>query len=548
MVTEGPSPKGQRLMSEEFDFIIVGAGSAGCVLADRLSEQPGNRVLLLEAGRWDWNPLIHIPLGLGKIQPSRLHDWGYDNEPEPSVHGRTIPALRGRVVGGCSSTNSMLHVRGHPGDYDRWAEKGAIGWSYKDVLPYFMATEAWSGLDSSDLRGRSGKHKVSPMMDPDPLYKSWIRALEASGYHWNPDYNAGQQEGFSQGQFSIGNGRRSSTSVAFLRPALRRKNLELRTNALARRILFDGPRAVGIEYQRGSERFKTTARREVILAAGAFNSPHLLMLSGIGPANHLLEHGIDVRLDLPGVGSNLQDHCNVMVSYARTRNGPFLKTMRFDRVTWAMVEAYVFGTGDATLLPMGMVGFVKSRPDINVPDLEFILRGTLPSVHLWFPGIKAPFRDGFGARPVLLHPESRGYLRLRSSDARDRIRIFQNFFDKEQDIATLREGVRIARRFTVQPQMDDFRGDELDPGLSIQRDDEIDDWIRRSVVTSHHPAGTCAMGEGDIAVLDPALRVRGIDRLRVIDASAMPDLPSGNTNVPVIMIAAKGADLILSGQ
>jgi choline dehydrogenase-like flavoprotein len=384
------------------------------------------------------------------------------------------------------------------------------------------------------------------MEDPDPIYKTWLKAIEESGYSWNPDYNSGQQEGFAQGQFSIGNGRRSSTAVAFLRPALRRKNLELRTKAVVRRILLDGHRAVGVEYYRGDKIFKAAARREVILAAGAFNSPHLLMLSGIGPAKHLLDHGIDVRLDLPGVGSNLQDHCNVMISYARTQPGHFVKTMRFDRVARAMVQAYLFGTGDATLLPMGMVGFVKSRPEIDVPDLEFILRGTLPNVHLWFPGIKAPFRDGFGARPVLLHPESRGYLRLRSSEARDRIRIFQNFFNEEQDIVTLREGVRIARRFTVQPQMDNFRGEELDPGVSLQRDDEIDDWIRHSVVTSHHPAGTCAMGEGDMAVLDPALRVRGIDCLRVVDASAMPDLPSGNTNVPVIMMAAKGADLILS--
>ena len=386
------------------------------------------------------------------------------------------------------------------------------------------------------------------MVDPDPLYVKWIEAIEEFGYRWNSDYNSGEQEGFSCGQFSIGNGRRSSTAVAFLRPALRRKNLEVRTKALARSILFDGRRAVGVEYHRGTEVFRATTRREVILAAGAFNSPHLLMLSGIGPAAHLVEHGIDVRLDRPGVGSNLQDHFNVMVSYARTRPGHFLKTMRFDRVARAIAQAYVFGTGDATILPMGMVGFVKSRPEINVPDLEFILRGALPTVHMWFPGIKAPFRDGFGARPVLLHPESRGYLKLRSSESRDRIRIFQNFFAKEQDIATLREGVRIVRRITVHPRMEDFRGEELDPGVSVERDDEIDDWIRHSVVTSHHPAGTCAMGGDDLAVLDPALRVRGTECLRVIDASAMPDLPSGNTNVPVIMMAAKGADLIVCGK
>jgi len=533
-------------MSEEFDYIIVGAGSSGCVLANRLSEPPGVRVLLLEAGSRDWDPLIHIPLGIGKIQPSRWHDWGYDNESEPSVKGRTIPALRGRVLGGCSSTNSMLHVRGHASDYDRWAAKGAIGWSYADVLPYFKAIETWDGPDIDGWRGRSGNIKVRPMVDPDPLYKSWIGAVEQCGYVWNPDYNAASQEGFSRGQFSIGDGRRSSTATAFLRPALRRVNLELRTEALAQRILFEERRAVGVEYKRGNVTVRATARREVILAAGAFNSPHLLMLSGIGPAPQLAEHGIEVKLDHPKVGSNLQDHCNVMVSFARTRPGPFVKTMRFDRAARAMVQAYLLGTGDATLLPMGMVGFLKSRPNVEGPDLEFILRGTLPAVHLWFPGIRAPFRDGFGVRPVLLHPESRGRLKLRSPAPRDRIRIFQNFFEKEQDIATLREGVRIARRITLHPLMNDFRGDELDPGASAERDDELDDWIRNSVVTSHHPVGTCAMGNSDDAVLDAGLRVRRTERLRVIDASAMPDLPSGNTNVPVVMMAAKGADLILA--
>ena len=402
-------------MTEEFDYIIIGAGSAGCVLAERIGSMPNTRVLLLEAGRHDRHPLIQIPLGIGKLHPRRMFDWGYDNEPEPSVMGRTIDALRGKVVGGSSSTNSMLYVRGNAEDYNRWARAGLTGWSYDDVLPYFRSIESWEDGQMSEYRGQSGPVRATRMKDPDPLYKAWLRALEESGYNANADYNAEHQEGFSQGQFSIGAGRRCSAAVAFLRPALKRKNIDLRTSALVSRILFEHRRAVGVEYSRGGQNFQAKARREVIVSAGAFNSPHLLMLSGVGPADQLAKFGIAVKADMRGIGGNLQDHPCTLVSFARKTTSHFLPTMRFDRIARAMIQAYFFGTGAATLMPVGLVGFVRSNPALSVPDLQFVLRGVLPNVHMWFPGIRAPFRDGFGARPVLLHPKSRGHLELRSA-------------------------------------------------------------------------------------------------------------------------------------
>ena len=532
-------------MDEQADFVIVGAGSAGCVLANRLTEDVNNRVVLLEAGPMDRDPLIHIPIGIGKMHVERRHDWGYDSEPEPFTDDRVIEAMRGKVVGGSSSINVMAYVRGHRGDYDRWAQKGATGWGYDDVLPYFRKNESWEGPSDFEYRGRDGELTVVRSPERDPLLDAWIESAKAAGYAYVEDYNAGQQEGFSRTQFTIRNGKRCSAATAFLKPVLSRPNLELKTEALAGRVLFEGKKAVGVEYTHGGVTRKVQANREVILAGGVFNSPHLLMLSGIGPVDHLREHNIDVLVDLPGVGQNLQDHVAVMVSYDRKTPGSFVKTMRYDRLALAMMQAQFFGTGPATVVPAPLFAHLKSRPELAVPDIQFIIRSVPGVLYPWFPGYKFPFRDGFGIRPVLLHPESRGHLELRSSDPRETMKVFQNFFSVESDMATLREGVRMARRATVQSPMDPYRGEEIDPGVAVDEDNEIDAWIRETMITAHHPTCTCPMGVGDTAVLDSEMRVRGTEALRVVDASAMPDLPSGNTNAPVLMMAEKGSDMIL---
>lgn len=531
----------------EYDFIIVGAGSAGCVLANRLSESGADRVLVLEAGGWDRDPLIHIPMGWGKIFKERRHDWGYSCEPEDAVDGRAVECARGKIIGGCSSTNAMAYVRGNRGDYTRWAAAaGMRDWAPEKVLPYFKRQESWAG-GADDWRGGTGPVGTQFCSYEDGLVDAFGAAGREAGFGWSDDYNGDNQEGFSRLQMSISKGRRSSAATAYLRPALKRKNLTVITGALAERILMSGGRANGVQYRKGNQIVKVQAAKEVILTAGVINTPQLLMISGIGASAHLGEIGIDTVVDLPGVGRNLQDHVSIILMHHRAEQGPFHAMMRCDRIVPDLVRTYLTGKGFSGDVPGGIVAFLRSSLATDVPDIQFLFTAAPLAAWPYFEPFKKSFPDGFATRLVLTRPQARGQVRLRSSDPTSAPIIQQNFLSTDHDWQVIREGFDIARDLAASKQMAPFVKSEVAPGPNCRTGEEIDAYIRQSAITVHHPAGTCKMGaESDPdSVVTPDLLLKGVAGLRVVDASVMPDLPNGNINAAVFMIAERAADLIV---
>jgi choline dehydrogenase len=526
----------------EFDFVIAGAGSAGCVLANRLSENPANKVLLLEAGPSDNNILVRMPAGVARlITTPNAHNWGFETEGSPAMRNRRDYWPRGKGLGGSSSINGMVYIRGHARDYDTWRQLGMEGWSFADVLPYFKRSET-NEAGGNDFRGDCGPLHVSNAMNTSPLFQTAIDAGKQAGYKFTPDFNGEQQEGFGMFQLTIKDGKRCSSSAAYLTPALKRPNLKVETGALISRVLFEGKRASGIEYRQGGKTIQVKAKREVILSGGAIGTPQMLLLSGIGDRAYLQKFDIPVVSHLPGVGQNLQDHLDVNVQYKC-----LLPVTAYSHVHSPLtaisigLQYMLFGTGPGRWQGLEAGAFVKSRPELEVPDLQMHLFNAPFSDH----GRKVLRMHAFGLHMCALRPESRGFVALKSINPDDAPLIQPNSLSSPNDLRTLREAVKIARRVVAQPAFDAYRGEELSPSKSVQTDDEIDDFIRRTAITIYHPVGTAKMGNDDQSVVDATLRVKGVQGLRVVDASIMPTLIGGNTNAPTIMIAEKASDLIL---
>jgi choline dehydrogenase len=529
---------------DTYDYIVTGAGSAGCVVAARLSESGRYRVLLLEAGGEDRYPWIHVPMGYGRLFSNPRVNWMYESEPEPELEGRSMYQPRGKVLGGTSSINGMVYMRGNPADYDEWRQRGCTGWDWDSVLPYFKKAEDQErGPDA--FHGTGGPLRVSDQPARFELAEPWIAAAIEAGLPANNDFNNGQQEGAGPFQTTTKRRRRWSTSAAYLRPARDRKNLTVATNALATRVVFENGRATGVEYLRNGAGQSARTRGEVIVCGGVFNSPQLLQLSGLGPGELLHGLGIPVVRDMPAVGADLQDHFYVRLAFRCTKpitlndvaNSPLRKAM-------AGVQYMLFRTGPLATNGICAGGFARSDQRLERPDIQL-------NFSLWSfaertrKGVYPHPFPGFTVSAVHLRPDARGEVRVKSADPLSPPAIRFNFLKTQYDLQALTAGMRLARKIVNQPALSDYVAAELIPGKDVNTDAEFEAAIRKNGISNLHPVGTCRMGTDEASVLDPRLRVRGIGRLRVVDASVMPSVPAGNTNAPSIMIGEKASDMIL---